>query len=252
MEDILSDASKFSLSSNDDNLQNLTKFQRFLYRLQKNNSLGEEDYHRMYPTSASTPSLYGLPKTHKPGNPMRPIVSAVGSFNHEAAKWLSNVLAPLRHHSTIVRDTFSFAKEIQNNDLRGCVMASFDVKSLFTNIPLKFTTNLIIKSLFHDGCTQFQGISQTQMKKLLKWICQSTTFQFNGKFYKQIDGVAMGSPIAPLLADVIMNHVIDQALTKINVQNKPIVLWRYVDDIFVAFNDMSALDTFFNIPQQCT
>ena len=39
-----------------------------------------------------------------------------------------------------------------------------------------------------------------------------------------------------------MNHVIDQALTKINVQNKPIVLWRYVDDIFVAFNDMSALD----------
>jgi len=40
----------------------------------------------------------------------------------------------------------------------------------------------------------------------------------------------MGSPIAPLLADVIMNYVIDQALTKINVQNKPIVFWRYVDD----------------------
>ena len=154
---------------------------------------------------------------------MRPILSAVGSFNHEAAKWLSNVLVPLRHHSTVVKDTFSFVKEIQKNDLRGCVMASFDVKSLFTNIPLKFTTNLIVKSL------QFQGISQTQMKKLLKWTFQGTTFQFNGKFYKQIDGVAMGSPIAPLLADVIINHVIDQALTKINVQNKPIVLWRYVD-----------------------
>jgi len=101
---------------------------------------------------------------------MKPIVSAMGSFNHEAAKWLSNVLAPLRHHSTIVRDTFSFAKEIQNNDLRGCVIASFDVKNLFKNIPLKFTTNLIVKSLFHDGFIQFQGISQTQMKKLLKWI----------------------------------------------------------------------------------
>ena len=113
MEDILSDASKFSLRSNDDNLQNLTKFQRFLYRLQKKNSLSEEDYHRMYPTSVSTPSLYGLPKTHKPGNPMTPIISAVGSFNHQAAKWLSNVLALLRHHSTIVRDTFSFVEEIQ-------------------------------------------------------------------------------------------------------------------------------------------
>jgi len=195
MEDILSDASKFSLSSDDDNLQNLTKFQRFLYRLQKKNSLSEESYHRMYPTPASTPSLYGLPKTHKPGYPMRPIISAVGSINHETAKWLSNVFAPLRHHSTNVRDTFSFAKEIQKNDLQGCVMASFDVKSLFPNIPLKFTTNLIVKSLFHDGCTQFHGITQNQMKKLLKWICQSTTFQFIGKFYKQIDGVAMGFPL---------------------------------------------------------
>jgi len=56
----------------------------------------------------------------------------------------------------------------------------------------------------------------------------------------------MGSPIAPLLADVIMNYVVDQALTKIDVQNKPIILCCYVDDIFVAFNDMSALDIFFN------
>jgi len=84
------------------------------------------------------------------------------------------------------------------------------------------------------------------MKKLLNWIYQSATFLFNGKFYKKIDGVAMRSPIAPLHVDVIMNCVTDQALTKINVQNKPIVLWRYVDDIFVAFNDMSALDIFFN------
>jgi len=53
----------------------------------------------------------------------------------------------------------------------------------------KYSFNLIVKSLFHDGCTRFQGISQTQMKKLLKWNCQSTSFQFNGKFYKQIDGV---------------------------------------------------------------
>jgi len=65
----------------------------------------------------------------------------------------------MQFRSTIVRDTFSFGKEIQNNDLRGCAIASFDVKSLFTIIPLKFTTNLIVKSLFHDRCTQFQGIS---------------------------------------------------------------------------------------------
>jgi len=161
MEDILSDASKFSLSSNDDNLQNLTKNQRFLYRLQKKNSLSEEDYHRMYPILASTPSLYGLPKTHKPGSPMIPIISAVGSFNHEAAKWLSNVLAPLRHHSTVVRDTFSFVKEIQKNDLLGCVMASFDVKSLFTNIPFQSSPpTLLSNHYFMTATHNFRALAK--------------------------------------------------------------------------------------------
>jgi len=39
--------------------------------------------------------------------------------------------------------------------------------------------------------------------------------------------------------------LVDQALAKIIVQNKPTVMWRYVDDIFITFDDMSALDIFF-------
>jgi len=58
--------------------------------------------------------------------------------------------------------------------------------------------------------------------------------------------VLCGSSIATLLASVTMNLVADQTLAKLNVQSKPIVLWRYVDDIFVAFNDISALDIFLN------
>jgi len=81
-------------------------------------------------------------------------------------------------------------------------MASFDVKSLFANIPLK-VTNLIIKSLFHDGCAQFQGIGQTQIKKLPNWICQTTNLQFNGKFYTEIDVVAMCSPIPSRLEALV-------------------------------------------------
>jgi len=107
-----------------------------------------------------------------------------------------------------------FVVEIQKTYLRGYAMASLDVKSLFINIPSKFTTNLNMKSSFHDGRTQFQRISQAQMKKLLTWICQSTNFQFNGKFYIQLDGAAVGSPIAPLLVDVIMNYVVSKLSPK--------------------------------------
>jgi len=86
---------------------------------------------------------------------------------------------------------------------KAVVMAWFDVKCLFTSIPLKFTTKLTIKSLCHGDCKQFQDISQAQMKKLLKWVCHSTTFQLNGICYKQIHGRAMILFVALLLADVL-------------------------------------------------
>ena len=62
--------------------------------------------------SAATTTLYGgaaptihrLPKLHKENLPMRPILSSIGSYNHECAAWLSEILTPLRHHEAIVED----------------------------------------------------------------------------------------------------------------------------------------------------
>ena len=123
-------------------------------------------------------------------------------------------------------------------------MASFDVKSLFTNIPLNFTLKLLLDSIFSGEVNKFHGLNCSRLKKLLHWICKTSTFQFDGKFYKQTDGIAMGSPIAPLLADVLMNHILNEALQKTPLEDKPTFMCRYVDDIFVATPDNNKLDAF--------
>ena len=138
---ILNDHTKFVPVGKDDNLQKLDQFQRCIRYLKGKGAITNEDYQRIYPTSAATPTMYGLPKVHKDGIPLRPILASTGSFNHECAKWLSDILSPFRSHSTNLKDTFSFIDKVKNLSLNDSVMYFFDVVSLFTNIPLQFTSN---------------------------------------------------------------------------------------------------------------
>ena len=121
-------------------------------------------------------------------------------------------------------------------------MASLDVKSLFTNVPVDFTINLIQNNIFSNGVKKFNGLTRLQLRKFLEWTCTRTVFQFGGNYYEQVDGVSMGSPIAPLMADVCMNWVLDQ-MDDFNLQ--PQMLMRYVDDIFCVFKCKSDLDLLF-------
>ena len=123
-------------------------------------------------------------------------------------------------------------------------MVLFDVKSLFANIPTTYTTNLILDSIFSNGCTSGNGLNRIPLKKLIIWCTQNTTFEFNNKFYQQLDGVAMGSPIGSLMADVIMNHVVDKAFDLTPPSHRPNFFCRNVDDCFAAFPNPVSINIF--------
>ena len=96
--------------------------------------------------------LYGLPKIHKQNCPIRPIVSAVGCFNHKVARFLVDVLSPLITNQYTIKDSFSFVDELRELSCgKDVFMCSFDVTSLFTNIPLRLSVfvqmPLLIKPL---------------------------------------------------------------------------------------------------------
>ena len=81
----------------------------------KNNSIGSEVYNAIYPLQCQRPKMYGLPKTHKSGTPLRPVLSIIGSPQHSLAKWLVKMLHPVlaKFSTYTVKDSFSFAEYIR-------------------------------------------------------------------------------------------------------------------------------------------
>ena len=75
--------------------------------------------------------------------------------------------------------------------------------SLFTNIPLQETIDIVINLIFNDNPNL--NITKKELKKLFFSATSQTHFIFKSKFFNQIDGVAMGSPLAPVLANIFMS-----------------------------------------------
>ena len=124
-------------------------------------------------------------------------------------------------------------------------MASYDVDSLFTNIPLDETINICINELFKDKSKKkVNGLSKAQIKELLKLATKQSFFMFNNNFYIQKDGVAMDYPLGPTLANAFLSFHEQNWLNKCPKQFRPIFYKRYVDDIFVLFENLDQAEKF--------
>ena len=115
-------------------------------------------------------------------------------------------------------------------------MASLDVESLFTNIPLKETMNNCISDL-HNKNLYNGKLNKKELFQLLETATSESSFIFDFLLYKQIDGVAMGPPLDPTLANAFLCHYEKEWLENCPSLFKPIVYKRYVDDIFVLFTE---------------
>ena len=164
--------------------------------------------------------------------------------------WMCTLAIPFfewltaRQHPTNIPYTFQFLTKLSEHNITNQTMASFDVKSLLTNISTTYTTNLILDSIFNNGCTNWKGLNWNWLKKLITWSTQNITFQFNNKFYQHQHGVAMGSPTASRMAAVIINHVVDKALDLIPPSHCSNFFCRYVYDCFSTFPYPTFIDIF--------
>ena len=130
-----------------------------------------------------------------------------------------------------IRKTSEFIDNIKelkfNSDV---VLASFDVESLFTNIPLSETCDIIEKKL-HQGNYNLP-IKIELFVKLLKKAVTESVFLFNSKYYKQVNGCSMWGPLSPNLANIFMCDFESKCLTNCPQEVKPVFYRRYVDGIY--------------------
>ena len=94
-------------------------------------------------------------------------------------------------------------------------MLSFDVESLFTNIPALETIDIILKRIYSNEIEYFHGLNKDELKKLLIVCTQESHFQFNNEFFDQVDGVSMGSPLGPLFANIFMADFEEKQMVKL-------------------------------------
>ena len=123
-------------------------------------------------------------------------------------------------------------------------MASFDVQSLFTNIPISETCNLILEKLFKDNSAKYLGFDKNNFRKLLELCCTNNIFLFNKQLYTQIDGAPMGGCVSPTLADFFLGHFENIWLKQCPIEFKPTYYKRYVDDVFLIFKENSHVNLF--------
>ena len=93
----------------------------------------------MYPSGSAPAFIYGTPKMHKFSSSdtfpkLHPIVSSIGTFNYDLARFLFDVLQPVVPDDYFCKDTLSLVSQIKNANLSGSFFVSYHITSLFTNI----------------------------------------------------------------------------------------------------------------------
>ena len=184
--------------------------QCFLRKSKQKNFFNDNEYDKLYPSGSAPARIYGTPKMHKFSSSdsfpkLCPIVSSTGTFNYNIARFLCDLCSPVVPNDYSRKDTFTFVSQIKNANLCKKFLVSYGVTSLFTGSPLQETIDIAINLIFNHNPNL--NITTKELKKLFLFATSQTHFIFNDKFYNQIDGVAMGSPLAPVLANIFMGFL---------------------------------------------
>ena len=111
-------------------------------------------------------------------------------------------------------------------------MVTFDVKSLYTNIPIDEGLRCVANAPLQNRDRNNEP-DTSELIQLLRLVLTCNNFEFNGEHYLQINGTAMGTKVAPSLANIFMADLETKKL--LVYQQKPLVWWRFIDDIFTIW-----------------
>ena len=146
------------------------------------------------------------------------------------------MISPYIPKTYSLRASDEFVDILRVREKKGC-LASLDASSLFTNVPVDETISIILRHVYEHNSIPAPRLPRAVLEELLAICTKDTPFRCpGGNLYRQIDGVAMGSPLGVLFAEAYMSHVESMAISSIDP--KPFIYCRYIDDILWIFKLM--------------
>ena len=184
MHELFNDTTKFKVLCKDLTKTREIKLQKALVSLKKKGYFSQTEYEKVYPSGSSVARAYGLPKIHKLKSKtdklkVRPIVSSIKTYNYELSSFLAQLLQPCINKEYCADDTFTFVQEIKQVSSNNKFMVSYDVTSLFTNIPLHETIDIAVEVIFKNNPNI--KISKSELKNLFMFATSETHFLFDNK-----------------------------------------------------------------------
>ncbi|XP_036322205.1 uncharacterized protein LOC118736225 [Rhagoletis pomonella] len=235
---LLEDKNTYKTSRTDPTSTLQRKNNKIVDELYKAKHINKREKQLLTSTAAAAPRLYGLPKIHKPQVHLRPIASSVKVPCYKLSKYVGEILKPLISERYNVKNAFNLKERLTNISV--CdedVLVSFDVISLFTNIPTMLATKIIM--IKWDQIQRTTSIPKHKFQQILDFCLKDNNyFMCNNKLYTQTFGMPMGNPLSPTIADIIMDDLLDNTISELkqhfNIDIK--FINKYVDDIFAITN----------------
>lgn len=228
IEELLSDLDSFTPLAEDPTKKVTNLVNRCLDNLYKANIMQKKLKTSLKSFNSIQPRLFAQIKFHKPGNPLRLIVSTINSAAYKLSRFLATILRKSFKSKYSVKNSQQFVKLLKTIKITaGNVLASFDVVNCYGNIPTKMALEIIERD-FHY-IEEHTPIPKEKFMQLLD-VClnHANYFVYKGKHYKQNRGMFMGSSLAPILVERVIDEFVDRALKDLELS--PDFWSTYVDD----------------------
>ena len=161
-------------------------------------------------TTPRTSCIYFLTKIHKPNNPGRPVVSACSCPTELISNYLDKIMAPIvKSLPSYIKDSQHALEIFRDFNFHGQdkLIFTMDISSLYTVIPN--SEGLLALKYFFDQRTAKEPSSETLLR-LAERVLTLNCFSFADNYYKQINGVAMGTKMRPSFANLFVGYVEQQ------------------------------------------
>ena len=236
MKALLDDGETYSMLSRDHTSSLERKSNNLVSTLYKNGCITDAQRSKLVRHNAIAPKIYGVVKIHKPGCPLRPVVSTINSPIYNLSRYMGTILRDLKD-----KDNFNFKNSFEIREVLKTlhmhdefVFVSLDVVSMFTSIPLDLAISLIMER-WDNELSILTNVPKVLFEEILLFVLQNGYFVYRDKIVKQTNGLAMGDPLSPIICDIVLDSIFHKIREHYNNYLK--FMAKYVDDSLIYIHN---------------